>query len=82
MIHNLVNSMKTETGKCFVSIILGIGLATLFRKSCESRNCMVFRSPPFEEIKRNVYRHDDKCFKFVEHSVSCDPKKNKQILIA
>ncbi len=82
MFENMIDSMKTETGKCIVSVVLGIGLATIFRKSCESRNCMVFHSPPFDEIKNSVYRHDNKCYKFVERSVKCDPKQNKQILIA
>ena len=82
MIENALRSLKTDTGKCVVSVILGIGLATIFRKSCESRNCMVFNAPPIDDIKGNVYKHDTKCYKFTERSVKCDPLKNKQVMFA
>ncbi len=82
MIENVLKSLKTDTGKCMVSIILGIGLASIFRKSCESRNCMIFNAPSIDDIQENVYKHDGKCYKFSERSVKCDPKKNKQVTFA
>ncbi len=82
MIHNALKSLKTDTGKCIVSVILGIGLASIFRKSCESRNCMVFNAPSFDDVKENVYKHDDKCYKFSERSVKCEPDKHKQVMFA
>ena len=27
----------------FMGMILGLGLASIFRKSCEKRNCLIFR---------------------------------------
>ena len=82
MIHNLVNSLNTKLGKYMVSILLGLGLASLFRKSCEKRNCLVFEAPSFDEIKENVYRHDGKCYKFKERSVNCNPKTHKIVNFA
>ena len=82
MIENALKSLKTDTGKCIVSIILGIGLATIFRKSCESRNCMIFNAPSITDIKQNTYKHDGKCYKFAERSVKCNPTKNKQVTFA
>ena len=82
MIENALKSLKTDTGKCIVSIILGIGFATIFRKSCESRNCMIFNAPAIEDIKDNVYKHDNKCYKFTERSVKCNPQNNKQVEFA
>ena len=49
VIDNVIKSMKTDIGKMILSIILGIGLASLFRKSCESRNCLVFHAPSFKK---------------------------------
>ena len=46
-------------------------MASLFRKSCEGRSCMVFRGPSMDEIRKNTYKHGDKCFSFKEHSVKC-----------
>ena len=80
--ETVMKSFKTETGKCVVSIILGFGLASIFRKSCESRNCLIFNAPPISDIQENTYKHDGKCYKFSERAVRCDPKKNKQVLFA
>lgn len=82
MIENALKSLKTDTGRCIVSIILGIGLASIFRKSCETRNCMIFNAPSIDVIKQNTYKHDGKCYKFNERSVKCDPKNNKQVSFA
>jgi hypothetical protein len=43
-IKSLLNSTK---GKIIVSILLGFGIATLFRKSCENRKCLVFIAKKF-----------------------------------
>ena len=82
MIEDALRTFKTDTGKCLVSMILGFGLASIFRKSCESRNCMIFNAPSVDVIRQNVYKHDGKCYKFSERSTNCDPKKNKQVLFA
>ena len=72
MLKNFLYSIQhTELGKYIISIILGIGLASLFRKSCEGRTCMVFRGPSMDEIRKNTYKHGDKCFSFKEQSVKC-----------
>ena len=82
MIDNVIKSMKTDIGKIILSIILGFGLASLFRKSCESRNCLKFYAPSFKEINENVYKYDNKCYKFKEHSVRCNSKNKKQVRFA
>jgi hypothetical protein len=70
-LKNLLKAMHTEMGKYAISFVLGIGLASLFRKVCKGRNCLVFEAPPFEEITKNVYVHDGKCYSFKEKSVKC-----------
>jgi hypothetical protein len=35
----------SEVGKYVMSILLGLGLATLFRKVCNDRSCLVFHAP-------------------------------------
>ena len=77
MLNKFLNSVKTDLGKNLISIILGIGLASIFRKACENKNCLVFNAPPISEIKNNVFEHDNNCYKFNERSVSCDPKMKK-----
>ena len=53
----------SKFGKVVVSILLGLGLATLFRKVCNERNCMVFKAPQLSEIKDKVFKFDNKCYK-------------------
>jgi len=61
-----------------ISIILGLGLASLFRKACNSRNCLVFKAPPLKKIKGQIFKYNDKCYTFKKSSNTCD--KNKKIV--
>ena len=75
---NILNAMKSNFGKNMISIIIGIGIASLFRKSCEGKECMIFKGPEFEKITNTVYKYNDKCYKFIEKNVTCN-KFKKQI---
>jgi hypothetical protein len=67
--------VHSETGRYVMSIILGLGLATLFRAVCEGANCKVIKAPPLEEIEDKIYKFDGKCYKIEKSAVSCDSKK-------
>ena len=67
--------LRTPYGKIVISIILGFGLSTLFRKSCKDKQCIEFKSPPLDKIKDQVYKYDNKCYLFEQHSTSCSPVK-------
>tara|TARA_B110000858_G_C17583004_1_gene372073 strand:+ start:194 stop:418 length:225 start_codon:yes stop_codon:yes gene_type:complete len=54
-----------------ISIILGFGLATLFRKTCTLRGCYQFRGPPMEDIEGKTFKMNDKCYKYDYHQQSC-----------
>jgi hypothetical protein len=81
MLFNNINRLfTTDTGKKLMSVILGLGLATLFRESCKSQNCSIYKSPPLEDVTTKIYKHNGKCYKFKEESTTCDAnKKNIQI---
>ena len=64
--------------KYVISAILGIGLATLFRKACNSRDCLVFYAPSIEKINNQIFKYNDKCYTFKGSAQSCD--KNKKIV--
>lgn len=66
---------NTETGKIIISILLGLGLATLFRKSCEGQNCLSFKGPDLEDIKKKKYKYGNTCFQYEMSSIPCDNKK-------
>jgi len=67
--------VNTETGRIFMSIILGVGLATIFRASCKGKNCIIYNAPPLKEIKDKIFKIDDKCYKFETKSAKCNPQK-------
>lgn len=68
--------LNSEYGIKLLSIILGLGLATLFRKVCKGRNCMVFKGPPMDEVKKTIYKKNDKCYRFTYDNVDCDTKRS------
>jgi hypothetical protein len=68
----------SEVGKYVMSILLGLGLATLFRKVCNDRSCLVFHAPHINKIKGQVFDFDGKCYTFEEKAERCD--ENKKIL--
>ncbi len=71
MLSRFISVIHTERGKYALSIILGVGLASLFRKVCKDRNCLVFQAPPLAEVTSSVYKHGNKCYKFTEKSTKC-----------
>ena len=50
---NLHRLFNTELGKTFISIMLGLGLATLFKKSCNNDKCRIYKAPPLKKIEIN-----------------------------
>ena len=67
--------VRSKSGKIIMSILLGLGLATLFRQVCAGKDCLVYKAPPLEEIEHNIYKIDKKCYKFDKSNVSCSSKK-------
>jgi hypothetical protein len=72
---NFKRLLNTPIGKVFISIILGIGLATLFRKVCTDKKCIVFNGPVISDIEDKIYKHGDKCYKYSIVADKCDSTK-------
>jgi hypothetical protein len=72
---NFKRLLTTPLGQIMISIILGLGLATLFRKACDDKNCIVFNGPVIKEIEGKIYKHGEKCYKYSSVSDKCDSTK-------
>ena len=72
---NIKRLLHGKYSKYVISAILGIGLATLFRKACNSRNCLVFKAPSIEKINKQVFKYNNKCYTFKNSAQSCDINK-------
>ena len=67
-----------NVGRVVMSIILGLGLATLFRKVCTDRDCIVFKAPDINKIKNQIFDFGGKCYTFEEKIEKCN--NNKKIV--
>ena len=68
---NLANVMNHPIGNLLISIILGLGLAAIFKKVCNDGHCVVIKGPPYENIKDKIFVFEDKCYKYKPKAVSC-----------
>jgi hypothetical protein len=75
IIMNIKTWLHSETSKYIISVILGLGLSTLFRKECYKDNCIVFMSPPVNDLENNTYLYGDNCYKYKSKSMLCDNQK-------
>ena len=72
----------SKFGQTVISILLGLGIATLFRKVCNERNCMVFKAPELKDIKGKTFKFNNKCYKYEESAQSCKNTKKKIVEFA
>jgi len=76
---HLERFIQTPAGRIFMSVILGVGLATLFKVSCKDKNCLIMRAPPLDQLNDKVYKIEDKCYKFNPTPVKCAVDNNSEI---
>jgi hypothetical protein len=67
--------VHTETGKYIMSILLGLGLASLFRAVCKGKGCLQFKAAPLNDFKDKIYKDNNKCVKYSPVATKCDSKK-------
>jgi hypothetical protein len=68
MIEGILN---TRTGRLVISALFGLGIASLFRRSCKGSRCVVVRAPEPDQVQGHIFKYDDTCYKFVPMAVSC-----------
>ena len=66
--------LYTKNGKIILSILLGFGLASLFRTVCKGKNCLVYYAPPLDDFKDKIYKVNDKCVKYIPVATNCSSK--------
>lgn len=77
MMHqpNFKKILNSDTGKIVISALLGLGLATLFQRVCNDKNCILFHGPVITEIDDKIYKYGEKCYKYTTRPEICDPTK-------
>lgn len=61
---DLLRLLYTETGSILVSIILGLGLAALFRKACTDNKCIIVKGPNHDDLEKYHFKMNDVCYKY------------------
>jgi hypothetical protein len=78
MIKNVVkNLMYTNMGKIILSVLLGLGFATLFRQICNSKDCYRFIGPQHNALRDKIFATDSdktQCYTLVEENIQCGSK--------
>ena len=77
---NFKRLLYTDLGVFFVSVLLGFGLATLFRKACEGKNCINFNGPVISEIDGKTYKYGEYCYKYKLDAAPCDSMKKTVVI--
>ena len=62
----------SKSGIIILSAVLGLGLACIFKMSCDSNNCIVYKAPEYE---KKIIKYNDKCYEPHEHMQTCDATK-------
>jgi hypothetical protein len=75
MMINIKRLLYTPIGKIFISIVLGLGIASLFRRVCTDRNCLVFNGPVIDEVDGRIFKYGEDCYKYKQRATSCDSGK-------
>jgi|UniRef100_A0A6C0C144 hypothetical protein len=72
------NVLHSKPGQIIISVLLGLGLSTLFRKVCNNRSCIIFKAAPLDKVKDQIFKFGDKCYKYKLDAEKCS--KNKKTL--
>jgi len=75
---NFQRLLHSNIGIMFISILLGLGLATLFRKVCKDKACIEFNGPILAEVDGKTYKHGERCYQYKLETDTC--KENKQTI--
>lgn len=65
------SAFTTETGAIIMSVILGLGLATVFRSACKGRDCIVIKPPPGKDMRDYTYKIDRDCYRYTPVATQC-----------
>jgi hypothetical protein len=69
----MANFLQSKSGTVILSVVLGLGLACIFKMSCDSQNCIVYKAPDYSEKK--IIKYNDTCYEPNEHMETCDSTK-------
>ena len=73
--------LHNERGQICVSILLGLGLASVFRRVCEDNQCRVLRAAPLSSIQDKTFKVGNKCVRYVAYPIECKKQDTTEQLV-
>jgi hypothetical protein len=68
---NIKALLESRVGVIIISVLLGLGVAALFRSVCKDGKCVIVNGPPKEEINNYYYKINENCYKYTPVASEC-----------
>jgi hypothetical protein len=72
---NIQRLLNSPMGRLIISLLLGLGLATLFQRTCVDGSCLRFNGPVISEVDGQTYQFGEFCYKYDMVPTKCDNKR-------
>jgi hypothetical protein len=59
-------------GRIVLSILLGLGLSTVFKQSCSGQSCITYHGPILGQIEGKTYKFGEKCYVYDIAPIKCN----------
>lgn len=73
--RRMLEFLRSKEGAMLTSVLLGLGLASMFRYTCVGDSCVVVQAPDFEELSRTIYEMDGNCYKYTPSATVCPERQ-------
>lgn len=64
--------ISSKIGRIILSVIWALGLSTIFRKACKSRDCIIIKGPKRKQVENKVFIYENKCYQFKPEITKCN----------
>lgn len=71
---HLSKFIDTDFGSVTISVLLGLGVAGLFRSMCKDGKCIVIQGPKSSEVENYYYKMNGDCYKYRPMLAPCEDK--------
>lgn len=68
---NISRLLNSTLGKILLSILLGLGLSTIFKQSCSGQSCITYHGPILGQIEGKTYQYGDRCYTYTIAPIQC-----------
>ena len=77
---DLASFLRVPGLPTLLSLVIGFGIACIFRPLCKGPECVILRGPPVNDIRGSVYQYGSKCVEFNAKPVPCPADKTVSVV--